>query len=297
MPSYLHETLIEMFRDRPAFAADLLAGPLGVRVPAFRQAHLSSGDLTAMTPTEYRADAVVTLTNGKRAVLAVVVEVQLGTDSRKRRTWPAYVANLHARLNIPVMLLVVCPSPTVATWCAARIVVSEPGLVLTPVVIGPNEVPYVTDLTVARCQPELAVLSALAHGAEAGQSGVFEALLAALNVVDLDHANLYADVVLTALPAAAREYLEAFMIALTHGYQSDFARRFFADGEAKGEAKGVAKGKAAAVLAVLQARGVEVGGADRAQIIGCEDHEQLDSWVLQAATATTIHDVLDRSPS
>jgi hypothetical protein len=289
MPSYLHETLIEMFRDRPAFAADLLAGPLGVQIPAFRQARLSSGDLTAMTPTEYRADAVVTLTNGKRAVMAVVVEVQLDTDTRKRRTWPAYVANLHARLDIPVMLLVVCPDPTVATWCAARIVVSEPGLVLTPVVIGPKEVPYVTDLALARRQPELAVLSALAHGAEAGQSGVFDAFLAALNVVDLDHANLYADVVLAALPAAAREYLEAFMTAITHRYQSDFARRYFADGEAQG----VAKGKAAAVLAVLQARGIEVGGADRETIIGCENHDQLDSWVLRAATATVIQDVLD----
>jgi hypothetical protein len=32
MPSHLHETLVEMFRDRPALAAELLAGPLGVSV-------------------------------------------------------------------------------------------------------------------------------------------------------------------------------------------------------------------------------------------------------------------------
>jgi hypothetical protein len=153
--------------------------------------------------------------------------------------------------------------------------------------------PCVTDPAVARRQPELAVLSALAHGAEAGQSGVLEAFLAALSVVDLEHSSLYADVVLTALPAAAREYLEAFMTAITHRYQSDFARRYFAEGEAKGEAKGKAEAKAEAVLAVLQARGVEVGGVDRDQIIGCEDHDQLDSWLLRAATATTIYQVLD----
>ena len=78
-----------------------------------------------------------------------------------------------------------------------------------------------------------------------------------------------------------------------HRYQSDFARRYFAEGGAMGEAKGKAEGKALAVLAVLQARGVDVGVVDRDQIIGCEDHDLLDSWVLRAATATTIHNVLD----
>ena len=50
MPSHLHEVLIEMFRDRPAFAADLLAGPLGVGVPEFHKALLSSGELTDVAP-------------------------------------------------------------------------------------------------------------------------------------------------------------------------------------------------------------------------------------------------------
>jgi len=53
--------------------------------------------LTDLTPTEYRADAVVTLTAGDSPVLAVVVEAQLRADAHKRRTWPAYIATLHAR--------------------------------------------------------------------------------------------------------------------------------------------------------------------------------------------------------
>lgn len=50
----------------------------------------------------------------------------------------------------------------------------------------------------------------MAHGGRPGQTAVFEALMAAPEVVDHDHANLYADVVLAVLPAAARDYLEAF---------------------------------------------------------------------------------------
>src|SRR5947207_3704259 len=139
MPSHLHEVLIEMFRDRPGLAAELLAGPLGIAVPEFSQAKLSADALTDVAPTEYRADAVVTLNAADSPVFAVVVEVQLRVDARKRRTWPAYVATLYARLGCPVMLLVVCPDQAVAGWCAKPIVVSDPGMVLTPVVLGPRE--------------------------------------------------------------------------------------------------------------------------------------------------------------
>jgi hypothetical protein len=113
--------------------------------------------------------------------------------------------------------------------------------------------------------------------------------LAALENVDRDHANLYADVVLAALPAAARDYLEALMTTTTHRYQSDFARRYFDQGEARGEARGEAK----AVLAFLDARGIEVPDEFRERIVGCTDLDQLDTWVRRAATADKIHDLFE----
>jgi hypothetical protein len=108
MPSRLHEVLIAMFRGRPKLAADLLDGALGVNVPAFHRADVSSGDLNDIAPTEYRADLVITFTTHDKPVLAVVVEAQLRADRRKRRSWPAYVATLYSRLGCPVALLVVC---------------------------------------------------------------------------------------------------------------------------------------------------------------------------------------------
>jgi hypothetical protein len=119
-----------------------------------------------------------------------------------------------------------------------------------------------------------------------------EAVWAALEIVDHDHATLYADVLLTVLPAAARDYLEACMATTTgHRYYSDFARRYFDQGEAEGEAKGQAKGEARAVLAVLDARGIEVPDELRERIAGCTDLEQLDTWVRRAATARTAQDL------
>ena len=284
MPSHLHEVLIEMFRDRPALAADLLSGPLGFTLPEFHKAQLSAGELTDVAPTEYRADAVVTLNAADTPVFAVVVEVQLRVDARKRRTWPAYVATLHARLGCPALLMVVCPDQAVAAWCAQPIVITDPGLVLTPLVLGPQEVPVITNVDSARRHPELAVLSTLAHGGRDDPAEVFEALLAALDTIDHDHANLYTDLVFTVLPAAARVRLEEFMTTATHRYQSEFARRYFSQGEAEGEAK--------ALLAILDARKIDVPDDVRADISGCTDIARLEAWIRRAATADRIEDVL-----
>lgn len=69
-------------------------------------------------------------------------------------------------------------------------------------------------------------------------------------------------------------------------YKSDFARRYFSEGEAKGEAK--------AIFAVLSARGIEVSEQARTRISECTDLEQLESWVRLAATAQSIDDLFDR---
>lgn len=278
-----------MFRERPALAADLLAGPLGVAIPEFHRAHLSAGELTDIAPTEFRADAVVTLNVDDVPVFAVVVEVQLRVDPRKRQTWPAYVATLHARLGCPAMLLVVCPDPAVATWCEQPIVVSEPGLVLTPVVLGPRRVPLVTDAEVARRHPQLTVLSALAHGGQADPTPVFGALLAALDVMDHDHADLYTDLIFTALPAAARVWLEEFMTTAAYRHESEFARRI----GSRFKAEGKAEGEAGALLAILEARRIEVPDDVRAELMACTDTAQLEAWIRRAATADKIQDVLD----
>ncbi|MGQ0779012.1 MAG: hypothetical protein ACT4NY_32135, partial [Pseudonocardiales bacterium] len=59
------------------------------------------------------------------------------------------------------------------------------------------------------------------------------------------------------------------------------------------EAKGEAKGEAKAVLAVLDARGIDVPEDVRTRITGCSDLGQLDAWVRRAATADSVKDLFD----
>jgi len=129
----------------------------------------------------------------------------------------------------------------------------------------------------------------MAHGERSGDKGVFQALLAGLETLDQDHANLYADMVLARQPEASRIYLEALMSATairrTYGYQSDYARRYYADGQVDA--------KAMAVLAVLDARGIEVPDPVREDITSCTDLDQFDTWIRRAATATKVQDLFD----
>jgi hypothetical protein len=61
---------LELLRERPALAADLLDCVRSGLVPAFSQVQLESGDLSEHAP-------------------AMIVEVQLRTDQRKHLSWPA----------------------------------------------------------------------------------------------------------------------------------------------------------------------------------------------------------------
>ncbi|MPZ25398.1 MAG: hypothetical protein GEV12_02845 [Micromonosporaceae bacterium] len=283
MPSSLHEAFVELFRQRPSLAAELLTGPLKIDLPTFQQARLESGELTEVTPTEYRADAVVVLTESNTPVLGVVVEAQLAKDPGKQWSWPNYLTSLRARLRCPTVLLVICPDPRTARRCATPIELGHPGFVLHPLVLGPDQVPVVTDPAQAGRSPALAVLSAMAHGNHPDRDRILHTLMSVL--VDDDHRERYADIVFTALPEAARHYLERLMATETYEYKSDYARRYFSQGEARGEAK--------ALLTLLAARDIPVNDDARTRITECTDLDQLDTWVRHAATATTINDLFD----
>ncbi|GIE79827.1 hypothetical protein Aph02nite_57770 [Actinoplanes philippinensis] len=287
MPSQVHEVLIDMFRSRPSLAAELLDGPLHDSLPAYDEAHLASADLTDVAPTEYRADAVVTLTRMGEIVFAVVVEVQRRVDKKKRRSWPVYVTTLHARLGCPVDLLIVCTHQKVADWAAEPITISLSPSAIHPLALGPAQTPVVTDVKSARRVPELAVLSILAHATRSDPIPRFEAFLSALDVIETERAFLYHDFVLSVLPAAARKLLEDYMTTTDYPFQSEFAKRNFADGKQEGRAEA----KAQDILTILDARGVTVADKARKTITDCVDLEQLDRWIRRAATAARVEDL------
>ena len=73
------------------------------------------------------------------------------------------------------------------------------------------------------------------------------------------------------------------------------ARRFRLFFEERGKAEGLAEGKRAALLTVLEARGLAVSEEQRAVIAACDDAGVLDAWIVSATTAGSTAEVLGRS--
>ncbi|HEY5241184.1 MAG TPA: hypothetical protein VIJ22_06960, partial [Polyangiaceae bacterium] len=166
MPSLTHDALLQLFRNRPTLAPELLRDVLHAAVPAFDHVRIGDVTLTEVVPTEYRADLVLLLegADGTTPTAALVVEAQLGRDPDRRWSWPVYLTNLRARLRCDVALMVVTSDASVAGWAGTPIATGHPGWVLVPLVLGPQAVPVVRDAAVAERSPELAVLSVMLHG-------------------------------------------------------------------------------------------------------------------------------------
>jgi len=288
-----HELLVDLVRKHPDKVPALLAECLRLDLPAYAEVTVQSPDLNDSRPAIYHADAVLTLTDGRKPILAIVAEAQLGDDNRKRLTWPVYLAMVRHRLDCPAILLVLCPTPTIAKWCGTPIDMGHPGWVLVPLVIGPEQIPQVTEPKKVAAFPELGVLSALAHGSGPRGGKIAQALLEGLYQAgrhsDESTRELYAhymDSVLGELPSLVRKQMETQM-ATKMEYHSAFARSYHSEGKIEGKIEG----KVESILEVLSARGLTVPEEAREQILSCHDIHKLNTWLRRAATVTTIEDL------
>ncbi|MBI4914641.1 MAG: hypothetical protein HY825_02245 [Acidobacteria bacterium] len=288
MPSALHEQVLDLLRGKPApfdpstrFARSGLRAGWGAELPgragglpiapeAAATAHAVGQTFAQLRPAEYRADLVVEV-GAPCTELAIVVEVQLATDKDKHRSWPQYVAALWGRLRCPVWLLVVAVDDVVAGWCAQTIEMG--GMRLQPIVVGPKNIPLVTDQQAARAAPELAVLSALAHARDPEGPAICKVATEAVLSQRPPERYTHIDLMLSLLSMAGRLALEEWM-STNHEYQSELFRRLVDQGRTEG--------KAEAIFAVLAARGLTVPEALAARVRACRDPDELDRLLRRA---------------
>jgi hypothetical protein len=296
MPSREHNTLVELFRDHPSLAPSLLAEALHAPVPPHQTVAVVESSLDQLIPVEFRADLVLELRSREGALLlAIVIEVQLTEDYEKLYSWPTYLVALRARKRCPVCLLVVTPNADIASWASLPIQVgldSSDGFI-QPRVLGPAEVPRVTDPTAAQREPHLSVLSALAHGNEPDGLPVVSAALAALGGFDMAAGQVYLQVIYEALGATARRALEKLMESRSQediGWPPFVQKRIDqekAAGRAAGEAAGEAEGLRRALLKLVTRAGIQLRPDERARIDGESQAAVLDHWLDNALTATS----------
>ncbi len=290
MVSINHEAIVELFRNRPELAVEVLTSVFDVPISSHGSPQRYDSDLSEVVPAEYRADLALILDE-----MGIIVEVQCNRDGRKRFSWPAYQAVFRARLQRPVVLLVVCLTEPIARWAAEPIDMGQPGFVFQPLVLGPGRIPVVRTEAQARAVPELGVLSAMAHGQGAEAEAIGRAVLPALEGLDAERFGLYLDLVLTSLSEAARATLEAMMLQ-GYEYQSEFARRYLAQGRQEGRQEGVEigqlQGQCAMLIRLAEKRFGSLPPEVRARLEAA-DLTTTDRWLDRLLTASSLDELLD----
>lgn len=235
MPSPLHEALCVLFRECPALGMTLARDALHVDIPTGASARVVSAEFAELVPPEYRADVVLLLDDEHgNAVDAFIIEAQLQVDLNKLYSWHFYSAGARCRYRCPATVVAVTFDERVARWCSQPVVVDRAGSTLRVMALGRDQIPRITDVESARALPELAVLSAMAHGNEEGAEEIGLAALAGCAPLDNERASLYADIIYANMGEIARRALEALMEQKNYTYQTEFAKKHFGAGEEEG---------------------------------------------------------------
>jgi hypothetical protein len=305
-PTSQHEALHRIFLQDEALFARAAAHILGIVVQEPQQVTVLSSDLTTVKPLERRPDSVLMaewLVDDPIGRYVLIIESQTDPDDNKPRRWPYYIAYLHDKYKCPVVLLVVCNKASTATWARQPIVIGLPDLtcmLVYPVVLGPDNVPAVTDVAEAGGDLTFAVFSALTHGRSSEVSAILEALAGALNATDEETALTLTEMTEAGLVGTAgqqkwRELMRKQLIT----YKSEFRREGIEEGRAvgleeglaEGRARGKAVGRAEAILQVLDKRGIAVDETSRERILSCADLDALDTWLGRSLSAAQVGDL------
>jgi hypothetical protein len=229
-----HHALVGLVRENPGLIAIALKkGRAGQVPPQGARLRDASENLSILRPLKLSGDNVLVFEDeNKNPVFGVIFEVQLGIDRQKRFRWVLYYYLLRDRLNqrlkypdneCPVAVVVFAPNAEVAAW-AGMPVTDKSGNVFRPIVVGPDQLPEITDIETARINPALAVISLAAHPLSDAA-----ARTAVLATEDLPKAQR--DILFQAIVAIARNIkgLQEMSTAFNE-FTSDFARQHYQDG-------------------------------------------------------------------
>ena len=282
MPSSWHDSVTAIFTEHPELAVEIATRLTGARLPEGVPVRVVAPNFNDPPSTDFQADAVIVAGSVHAPVRAVIVEAQKRTLRDKPPQWARYAAQLWIFLRCPVDVLVICPDAKSAFWYARSFPTTLPGYTHRPIVLPPSAVPAITDAADAAARPAMAALSVAYHGAN---RAVSEAFVDSLRLLSPGHAFRYHEWAHNMAPLAVQRILEQLMKSETWPVYSPFAKETFG--------RGMTEGKTEDILTVLEARNLDVTGAERERITGCTDLRQLKIWVRRAAIVEKTSDLFD----
>lgn len=285
MPNPPHEILHRIFHED----SNLISSVLRFAEVAFPEpTSITVGNIDTTEPRQVLARFVDTVLEAqtKEGPFLIAIEVQNQPSAKKLRNWAYYPAYLHERRACPVVVIVVCRDEKTAAWAREpyRIGLSErPTLISTPIVVGPGDLPRITDVDEIVADPYFAVFSTLAHAHDPDIGGILEPMAAALpKLEDQESSRVLMDYVDRGLhDTAAQELWRSFvsMIPITGMYRSDLAL--------ESRAAGITE----SVLRFLDHSGITVSPAARERIAACTDLRLAETWLDEVFTITSADEL------
>ncbi|MEU0967033.1 hypothetical protein ABZ357_16990 [Streptomyces sp. NPDC005917] len=283
MVSSSHEAMHRIFQEDPSVFARTFR-TLDLPFPDPVSVSLLPTDLTEIKPTERRVDTLLRIDTASGDSHLLIVEAQGRKKHDKPVSWAYYAAHLYAKYGIPPVLLITCQDRATADWASKPFVLGPPQwptLTLRALVLGPHNVPVITDPSAAARDIPLATLSAVTHGKDPNAPAILKALAVALKTVDEDTARIFAELTELGLGTSpAGETWRKLMAVDLSFFRSVTSQRLRAEGRAEGRAEDI--------LLILATRGVEVPESARERITTCADPDLLRSWLTRAVTAETV---------
>ncbi|MFK4065842.1 hypothetical protein [Streptomyces sp. NPDC029674] len=308
MVTSAHEASHRIFQDRPEILVPVF-GALNLPFPEKAAVDVLTPDATELLPLERRVDSVLRVQPSDGDDFLLAIEAQGRHDTDKETSWPYYVAYLRAKFRLPVLLLVVCKSRATAKWAAGPFSCGARGWTAQsthPLVVGPDNVPMITEPRAVRENLAMATFAALTHSSSSDATAILEALAHAVQASDKKSATYYNDLLDVGLGnTRAGEKWRELMTFVTYFPGRGTVRETAylegkEEGREEGKQEGVARGEAKAILRVLEVRGVDIPEDARERVSACTDFDTLNRWLDRSVHAESIDELFagdDTEPS
>ena len=295
-----HEALHRIFQRDLELFARAMNRILGADLPVPDQVSVMTVDLTETLPMERRVDSVLLaefIGESSCGRYILVIESQTQPDEERRSRWPYAIAYLHDKYGCDVVLLVVCSKRATARWAREPIKIGVGGLVsmiVNPAVLGPDNVPAVTDPAEAAQDVCFTMLSALTHSRSREVGAILEVLADALTTVDAQTGASLAEFTEAGLGKTAGRIIWRQLMATKAGYPyvSQMRREGQREGRREGRIEGRIEGRREDILRIFDKRGIEVPDEVRDAVNGCDDTRTLDRWFDLALVVTDSKELL-----
>ncbi|MEH0556754.1 hypothetical protein [Streptomyces sp. B21-101] len=290
MVSSPHEAMHRIFQhDLELFGR--VSRILGLGLPTPVKITVLPTDLTEASPVERRVDTLFRLDNPEYGPLILAIEAQGKKDPAKPASWAYYTSYVWTKYRIPTALMVVCQDHATARWAQQPVTSGPPQLptlTMKPLVVGPHNMPVITDPDEARADLALAALSAITHAADPDIGAILKSLSTALRGVPEDIADPIVEFTAQGLGKRPAQQIWRKLVAVDLSFYKSYISEEIRD---EGRAQGRAQGRAEALLLVLEQRGIDVPEDIRERITDCDDPETLGRWLARSVTAPTAEDV------